>query len=61
MDAEQSSTMTESNNVLDEDPFRNENTQRLFEAIDELRSCGANHEIGLPEVRHEVVGCECTY
>ncbi|KAI4092024.1 MAG: hypothetical protein LQ344_003678 [Seirophora lacunosa] len=50
MDAEQSSTMTESNNVLDEDPFRNENTQRLFEAIDELRSCGANHEIGLPEL-----------
>ncbi|KAL8959632.1 MAG: hypothetical protein Q9193_003534 [Seirophora villosa] len=42
--------MTESNNVLDKDPFRNENTQRLFEAIDELRSCGANHEIGLPEL-----------
>lgn len=37
--------------LLNEDPFRSETSQRLFEAIDELRSCGASYEIGLPEVR----------
>lgn len=52
MNEEQLSTM-ESNTLLNEDPFRNENTQRLFEAIDELRSCGANHDVGLPEVSGE--------
>ncbi|KAL8719774.1 MAG: hypothetical protein Q9225_003262 [Loekoesia sp. 1 TL-2023] len=36
--------------LLNEDPFRSETSQRLFEAIDELRSCGANYEIGLPEL-----------
>ena len=41
---------TESRPLLKEDPFRNEKTQRLFEAIDKLRSCGANHDVGLPEV-----------
>lgn len=50
MDGEQFSTK-ESNTLLNKDPFRNEDTQRLFEAIDELRGCGANHEIELPEVR----------
>lgn len=35
---------------LSEDVFQNEQSRRLFEAIDELRSCGANHEIDLPEV-----------
>lgn len=49
MDEEQPPTV-EPNLLLDEDPFCNENTQRLFEAIDGLRSCGANHDIGLPEV-----------
>ncbi|KAL8646468.1 MAG: hypothetical protein Q9226_006841 [Calogaya cf. arnoldii] len=39
------------NTLLNEDPFRNEHTQRLFEAIDELRSCGADTDIGpLPEL-----------
>lgn len=36
--------------LLSEDSFQNEQSRRLFEAIDELRSCGANHEIDLPEV-----------
>ncbi|KAI4168374.1 MAG: hypothetical protein LQ343_006459 [Gyalolechia ehrenbergii] len=49
MDGEQFSTK-ESNTLLNKDPFRNEDTQRLFEAIDELRGCGANHEIELPEL-----------
>ncbi|KAL8888869.1 MAG: hypothetical protein Q9215_003780 [Flavoplaca cf. flavocitrina] len=41
----------ESNILLNEDPFRNEQAQRLFEAIDELRSCGADTDIGsLPEL-----------
>ena len=48
------STM-ESNTSSNEDPFHNEHTQRLFEAIDELRSCGADTDIGyLPEVSHVV-------
>ncbi|KAL8920804.1 MAG: hypothetical protein Q9172_004344 [Xanthocarpia lactea] len=41
----------ESNTFLNDDPFHNEHTQRLFEAIDELRSCGADTDIGyLPEL-----------
>ncbi|KAI4136224.1 MAG: hypothetical protein LQ341_005770 [Variospora aurantia] len=50
MDAEQPPSTTQPSTILNEDPFRNENTQRLFEAIDELRSCGANQEIDLPEL-----------
>jgi replicative DNA helicase len=38
------------NSLLSEDAFQNEQSRRLFEAIDELRGCGANHEIDLPEV-----------
>ncbi|KAL9600156.1 MAG: hypothetical protein Q9179_003315 [Wetmoreana sp. 5 TL-2023] len=44
-----SSTM-ESKTLLNDDPFHSTHTQRLFEAIDELRSCGANHDIPLPEL-----------
>ncbi|KAL8925579.1 MAG: hypothetical protein Q9208_003471 [Pyrenodesmia sp. 3 TL-2023] len=44
------SSATDSNTLLNEDPFGNKSTQRLFEAIDELRSCGANHDVGLPEL-----------
>lgn len=40
----------EANPLLSEDAFQNKKSQKLFEAIDELRSCGANHEIDLPEV-----------
>ena len=39
------------NPLLDEDAFQNEQSRKLFEAIDELRSCGANNDIELPEVR----------
>ena len=35
--------------LLDEDAFQNEQSRKLFEAVDELRSCGAN-DIDLPEV-----------
>ncbi|KAL8682057.1 MAG: hypothetical protein Q9186_001846 [Xanthomendoza sp. 1 TL-2023] len=35
--------------VLGDDPFQSEDTQRLYETIDELRSCGINDEIKLPE------------
>ena len=38
------------NPLLSEDPFKSEQSQKLFEAIDELRSCGANHHVDLPEV-----------
>lgn len=40
-----------SDTLLHDDPFHNERTQHLFEAVDELRSCGADTDIGsLPEV-----------
>lgn len=42
----------ESNTILTEDAFCNERSQKLFEAIDELQSCGANRDIDLPEVSH---------
>lgn len=38
------------NPLLSEDAFSNERSQKLFEAIDELQSCGAGRDIGLPEV-----------
>ena len=37
--------------LLDKDPFGNEKSKKLFEAIDELRSCGAGQDIALPQVR----------
>ena len=37
--------------LLSEDAFNNEHSRELFEAIDELRGCGANRDIELPEVR----------
>lgn len=46
---EQSSTR-EGNSLLTEDAFCSERTQKLFEAIDELQSCGAKRDIDLPEV-----------
>lgn len=36
--------------LLDKDAFQNEHSQKLFEAIDELRTCGASRDIELPEV-----------
>ena len=45
------STAVGLNHVLGEDAFQNETTQRLFNAIDELKSCGARRDItDLPEV-----------
>ena len=45
-----SSAENEVDPLLSEDPFKSEQSQKLFEAIDELRTCGANHEVDLPEV-----------
>ena len=42
---------TQEHPLLDEDTFQDETSQRLFEGIDELRSCGANHDIDLSEVQ----------
>ena len=42
--------ITNSNSLLTKDAFSSERSQRLFEAINELQSCGANHDIELPEV-----------
>ncbi|KAI9786023.1 MAG: hypothetical protein M1816_008175 [Peltula sp. TS41687] len=36
--------------LLNESAFQNEQSKKLFEAIDELRRCGANHDIDLPEL-----------
>lgn len=36
--------------LLSGDAFNNEQSQRLFEVIDELHSCGAKAYIDLPEV-----------
>lgn len=44
------SSDNEANPLLSEDPFKSERSQKLFEAIEELRSCGANHHVELPEV-----------
>lgn len=38
------------NSLLTEDAFSSERSQKLFEAIDELQSCGANRDIDLPEL-----------
>ena len=40
-----------SNQLLTEDPFNTEQSQKLFEVIDELHSCGAKAYVDLPEVR----------
>lgn len=47
--ASQDFTAFKSDPILNEDAFQTEQSKRLFDAIDELRSCGANNEIGLPE------------
>lgn len=47
------SSPTESSSLLTEDAFCSERSQQLFEAIDELQSCGASRDIDLPEV------CKC--
>jgi len=47
------SSPTEGSSLLTEDAFCSERSQQLFEAIDELQSCGASRDIDLPEV------CKC--
>ena len=39
-----------SDSLLGDDPFNSEQSQKLFEVIDELHSCGAKAYIDLPEV-----------
>lgn len=46
----ESYTSAKSEMLLSEDAFNNQHSRELFEAIDELRGCGANREIELPEV-----------
>lgn len=41
--------------LLSEDAFNNEQSQKLFEVIDELQSCGAKAYVDLPEVFHETL------
>ena len=40
----------EASALLGEDAFHNEQSRKLFKAIDELRSAGGSHEFNLPEV-----------
>ena len=40
----------ETDSLLGQDAFQTSESQRLFEAIDDLRRCGAKKEIDLPEV-----------
>ena len=43
--------------LLHDDPFSNETSKRLFDAIDELRKCGAGEVLDLPQVRDS--GSDC--
>ena len=36
--------------ILSNDAFQNERSRELFDAIDELKGCGASHDFDLPEV-----------
>lgn len=36
--------------LLKNDPFSNETSKRLFNAIDDLRNCGAGQDLDLPQV-----------
>jgi hypothetical protein len=36
--------------LLAEDPFLSDDSKLLFEAIDELRKCGAGQDLDLPQV-----------
>ena len=38
--------------LLDEDPFGSTQSKALFDAIDELRICGAGQDLDLPQVSH---------
>ena len=37
--------------LLSSDPFDSEESRRLFDAIDDLRECGAGQHLDIPQVR----------
>lgn len=41
--------------LFSDDAFHNARSRGLFEAIDELRKCGANRDLELPEVIYALV------
>jgi hypothetical protein len=45
-------SLTEDIQLLGEDPFSSEQSKALFDAIDELRICGAGQDLDLPQVSH---------
>ena len=45
-------SLTEDVQLLSEDPFSSEQSRALFDAIDELRICGAGQDLDLPQVSH---------
>ncbi|TVY40800.1 Dynamin-A [Lachnellula subtilissima] len=47
---EDSRPIFDSNTILSEDPFGNEDSQKLFESIDKLRKCGAGQDLDLPQL-----------
>ncbi|TVY46890.1 Dynamin-A [Lachnellula occidentalis] len=47
---EDSRPTSDSNTILSEDPFGNEDSQKLFESIDKLRKCGAGQDLDLPQL-----------
>ena len=44
---------TDPSALLADDPFRTGESKLLFEAIDELRRCGAGQDLELPQVRKQ--------
>jgi hypothetical protein len=46
-------SLTEDVQLLSEDPFSSEQSRALFDAIDELRICGAGQDLDLPQVSHQ--------
>ncbi|TVY23382.1 Dynamin-A [Lachnellula hyalina] len=47
---EDSRPISDSNIILSEDPFGNEDSQKLFESIDKLRKCGAGQDLDIPQL-----------
>jgi hypothetical protein len=49
--AQHEASSSEKTPLLSQDAFQNEQSQKLFEAIDELRTSGIERDIELPQVR----------
>jgi hypothetical protein len=49
---ESTGSSTKDIQLLSEDPFGSEQSKALFDAIDELRICGAGQDLDLPQVSH---------